>query len=122
MAMLQISPVTIFLCVISLVSLYISLKLYKMMQKQTKILSEADFSPNFEESAPGGVVRRRMSDSSFSKSKLNESNQPIYRICVTGGPCAGKTTSLTTIRSHLQEKGFKVLEVPEAATLMMKGG
>ena len=33
-----------------------------------------------------------------------------------------KTTSLTTIRSHLQEKGFKVLEVPEAATLMMKGG
>lgn len=72
---------------------------------------------------PEGVVRlRRMSDNYDSRPKVGNANQPIYRICITGGPCAGKTTSLTTIHSHLQEKGFKVLEVPEAATLMMKGG
>jgi predicted ATPase len=68
------------------------------------------------------VVRgRRMSESYDSRPKHGE-NEHIYRICVTGGPCAGKTTSLTTIRTELQERGFMVLEVPEAATLMMKGG
>ena len=27
---------------------------------------------------------------------------PITRICVTGGPCAGKTTALATLQLHLK--------------------
>ena len=53
---------------------------------------------------------------------LGSSKHPIYRVCLTGGPCAGKTTALTTITLHLTNKGFQVLLVPEAATMMMKGG
>lgn len=53
---------------------------------------------------------------------LKESKHPITRICLTGGPCAGKTTALATLSVVLQQMGFKVLQVPEAATLLMKGG
>lgn len=121
----EISPVTLLLCFISLLSFYFSFRVYKMMQQQNKLITEVNTrtQPNDNYGEPEGVVRlRRMSDSYDSRPKIGNSHQPIYRICITGGPCAGKTTSLTTIRTDLQEKGFTVLEVPEAATLMMKGG
>lgn len=50
------------------------------------------------------------------------SKQPITRICLTGGPCAGKTTALATLSLHLKQIGYRVLLVPEAATILMKGG
>lgn len=43
----------------------------------------------------------------------------ITRICLTGGPCAGKTTALATLSLHLKQIGYKVLVVPEAATILM---
>ena len=46
----------------------------------------------------------------------------VYRVLLTGGPCAGKTTSLAKMQTSLGDKGFRVYCVPEAATLMMKGG
>ena len=48
--------------------------------------------------------------------------QSITRICITGGPCAGKTTALATLSVNLQQLGFRVLQVPEAATILNKGG
>jgi|LauGreDrversion4_2_1035121.scaffolds.fasta_scaffold559937_1 putative protein kinase ArgK-like GTPase of G3E family len=50
------------------------------------------------------------------------SGQPITRICITGGPCSGKTTALATIHSVLTKQGFKVFIVPEAESLIGKGG
>lgn len=44
------------------------------------------------------------------------------RIVLTGGPCAGKTTALEKIEENLTELGYKVIIVPEAATLMINGG
>ena len=41
---------------------------------------------------------------------------------MTGGPCAGKTTGLAEINSDLTQLGYKVLAVPEAATLFGNGG
>lgn len=46
----------------------------------------------------------------------------IYRICVTGGPGAGKTTSMDCLSERLTDKGFKVFIVPEAATMMFNAG
>lgn len=46
----------------------------------------------------------------------------VTRILLTGGPCAGKTTALAEIQQDLTQLGYKVLVVPEAATLLMKGG
>lgn len=53
----------------------------------------------------------------FSDDRLH-----ITRILLTGGPCAGKTTAMAAISQDLAQLGYKVLVVPEAATLIMKGG
>lgn len=46
----------------------------------------------------------------------------IYRICITGGPCAGKTTAMTRISERLSDYGIRTYIVPEAATMLMRGG
>jgi putative protein kinase ArgK-like GTPase of G3E family len=54
--------------------------------------------------------------------QAKQKNNPITRIVLTGGPCAGKTTALTELSLSLIQMGFKVLLVPEAATVMKRGG
>jgi len=54
--------------------------------------------------------------------KLQEGSNPITRICITGGPCAGKTTALAELTIQLRQLGFRVLCVPDAAHVMKKGG
>jgi predicted ATPase len=40
----------------------------------------------------------RMMDTQLDHPKaLSSAKNPIYRICLTGGPCAGKTTALATL-------------------------
>lgn len=46
----------------------------------------------------------------------------IYRVVLTGGPCAGKTTALSLLTDRLQGLGYRVYRVPEAATLVFNGG
>lgn len=53
---------------------------------------------------------------------ISSSKHPITRICLTGGPCAGKTTALASINQVLTQLGFRVLQVPEAATMLMASG
>lgn len=55
-------------------------------------------------------------------SDVGEDKVNVTRILLTGGPCAGKTTALAQISQDLTQLGYKVLVVPEAATLIMKGG
>jgi len=43
-------------------------------------------------------------------------------VCLTGGPCAGKTTVLSTIISRFSAQGVRTYAVPEAATLLITGG
>lgn len=53
---------------------------------------------------------QRMMDSQLDHAKvLSGSKNPIIRLCLTGGPCAGKTTALTSLAQKLTEKGFLVL-------------
>jgi signal recognition particle GTPase len=57
-----------------------------------------------------GNLHKRMKDDSLDHSKvLSDSKHPITRICLTGGPCAGKTTALATLSTVLTQLGFKVL-------------
>ena len=71
----------------------------------------------------GSTHSNRMIDSGLDGLKaLSQCKHPIIRICLTGGPCAGKTTALATLNQVLTQLGFRVLQVPEAATMLMKGG
>lgn len=58
----------------------------------------------------------------LTRQNNQQSKIPITRICLTGGPCAGKTTALATLSLHLKQLGYRVLLVPEAATILMQGG
>jgi hypothetical protein len=43
-------------------------------------------------------VTKRMKDGLLDQSQiLKQSKHPVTRICLTGGPCAGKTTALATL-------------------------
>lgn len=47
----------------------------------------------------------------------------MNRILLTGGPCAGKSTALSTIKQFLMNQGWIVYTIPEASTLLqLQGG
>ncbi len=46
----------------------------------------------------------------------------MTKIVITGGPCAGKSTSLSYLAEYLSGKGFKVLTLPETSTELMNAG
>ncbi|WP_314652119.1 AAA family ATPase [Slackia exigua] len=46
----------------------------------------------------------------------------IATVAVTGGPCAGKTTAIPVLAHELEVRGYRVVTLPEAATLLMETG
>lgn len=44
------------------------------------------------------------------------------KVVLTGGPCGGKTTSISSIEENFKEKGYHVIIVPEAATILINSG
>lgn len=46
----------------------------------------------------------------------------IWTFVLTGGPCSGKTTALSTIEQELSNRGYYVLVVPETATELIFSG
>jgi len=53
---------------------------------------------------------------------MSSTQQPVYKIVLTGGPCAGKTTALARLSGFLSERGFRVFTVPEMATVLFVNG
>lgn len=46
----------------------------------------------------------------------------VYKVALTGGPCAGKTTVQAMMSTFFENLGWKVYRVPEAATVLLGGG
>lgn len=65
-------------------------------------------------------LKNHLNASHYSNSNFQTRN--VFRIVITGGPCAGKTTSINTVAREVSNLGYRVYIVPEAATLLMKGG
>jgi len=65
---------------------------------------------------------------SASSNKSLRTSSPIHETCrlhrvvLTGGPCAGKTTSISRIKTFFENIGWKVLCVPETATILLSSG
>ncbi len=45
-----------------------------------------------------------------------------HRVVFSGGPCAGKTTAMALLSDRLEAMGYRVLRVPEAATILINAG
>ena len=59
--------------------------------------------------------------------KLVESGEAAARrrcftLVLTGGPCGGKTSSLTYLRQALMDRGYKVFSAPEVPTIFLSNG
>lgn len=50
------------------------------------------------------------------------SQRRIYKVVLTGGPCGGKTTGQSRLRTFFENLGWKVYTVPETATILLGGG
>lgn len=48
------------------------------------------------------IIEDPMVSMAKEREALNKGKHPITRICLTGGPCAGKTTALATLSLHLK--------------------
>lgn len=46
----------------------------------------------------------------------------VYKIVLTGGPCAGKSTVFDNVKEQLEKEGYYVICVPETAREYMKNG
>lgn len=46
----------------------------------------------------------------------------VSKICLTGGPCAGKTSVLSTLEQELSDMGYKVFIIDEIATRIINSG
>jgi thymidylate kinase len=46
----------------------------------------------------------------------------IPRICLTGGPCGGKSTAVKYLQARLKDYNIKPVVVPELATMMFHSG
>ena len=46
----------------------------------------------------------------------------VTKIVITGGPCAGKSTAMSTIQSELTKLGYKVYFIAESATEVITSG
>eukprot|EP00752_Nemacystus_decipiens_P016388 g14650.t1 len=57
-----------------------------------------------------------------ARQAADEHTAAVYKLVLTGGPCAGKTTALSRMGSFFRAKGFRVFTVPEAATSMFSNG
>jgi len=46
----------------------------------------------------------------------------IWKLVLTGGPCAGKTTGQTRLSTFFENLGWQVFRVPETANVLLSGG
>ena len=72
-----------------------------------------------------GIVRPLADALSVSLDELfrpEAVEKQLYKIVITGGPCAGKTTALSWIQNAFTKHGYTVLFVDETATQLITGG
>ena len=96
--------------------------LYEHREKKEfrkKLLEAMDNkSPSFQEQ----INQVYLKDHVRHYSIRNNAEYPIYKIAITGGPCAGKSTSMEKIKTIFSQKGYRVLCVPEIPTMVVYAG
>ena len=71
--------------------------------------------------AHAAVAGSNAQSSEGSDPQGSKTGQPV-RVVLTGGPCGGKSTSLSTVKESLEAKGYAVHCAPEIFTLLLNGG
>ncbi|KAJ3010887.1 hypothetical protein HKX48_007148 [Thoreauomyces humboldtii] len=83
-------------------------------ESETAVVSIAPVVPALEDMTE---VHEKQNDEA-----KDEHATPFKIICLTGGPCGGKTSSLAILGDLFQSLGWKVYRVPETATILLSAG
>ena len=59
---------------------------------------------------------------SDNKNSTTQDKKQVHKICLTGGPCGGKTSSVNYLRQKFEAHGFKVFVVKEIANETINNG
>ena len=95
------------------------------------IVAEIEFKDTVEAKnfvAPDWFGREVTEDASYKNAALAQNGLPgiasgkVYQIALTGGPCGGKSTFVSSCKRTLEEQGYKVISVAEVATEVMGSG
>ena len=79
-----------------------------------------DFFPHGSSRNPGFIKKLTTSLPKTMSSIVNCGK--LFRVALTGGPCAGKSTVIGAAQELFSKQGVQVLTVPEAPTLLMSNG
>jgi len=88
----------------------------KALDSQPKLNPLHDHDKLLSQSLRAKAPRR------FHRKFKRPSDNYVFRVALTGGPCAGKTKVLDDFTEALTSAGFDVYMQPEAATLLLNGG
>ena len=86
------------------------------------VQNNSNSTPSSSASPPPRGSRQRRLSHSVNGVMTTISSQQVQKFVLTGGPCGGKTTALARLRTFLDERGFRVFFVPEAATFLFGNG
>jgi len=92
------------------------------------VIAEVEFSTlekakSFDSSFWNGKeVTENINYRNANLAKYGLKENKTYEIVLTGGPCGGKSTFISSCKRNLEAKGFKVIVVPEVATEEMEKG
>jgi len=64
----------------------------------------------------------RTLDANQNRTRKMGTGKRVYKLVLTGGPCAGKTTGQNRLSDFFENLGWKVYRSPETATVLMQGG
>jgi len=64
----------------------------------------------------------RALDANQNRTRKMGTGKRVYKLVLTGGPCAGKTTGQNRLSDFFENLGWKVYRSPEAATVLLQGG
>jgi hypothetical protein len=91
---------------------------FRERQSPRSVWSGYDLNPESQH------LKAEQVNTSFKRKGPAEKGSAIYvpRIALTGGPCAGKSSSMQNITDTLLKLGYDVYFVPEVPTVLMNGG
>lgn len=69
----------------------------------------------------GFCIEEKIDLSAPKTTSIRGNNNNVFKICITGGPCSGKTTGMNYIRQRFSPK-YIVYCVPEVATMAVQSG
>lgn len=110
------------LCFLTWICIYINLIFLKAVMVKIRVFA----IPGLLWSVRGEITKLEGSASVTNVGDSNHTEEPklghFLRVCLTGGPCGGKTTLQVSMADMFENMGWHVFRSPEVATILLGGG